>query len=49
MRIDPNMVPEMLANLQQSQVQLNTALQEVATGLSVNQPSDNPTSAAAMV
>jgi len=49
MRIDPNMVPEMIANLQQSQVQLNTALQEVATGLSVNQPSDNPTSAAAMV
>jgi flagellar hook-associated protein 3 FlgL len=49
MRIDPNIVPEMLANLQQSQVSLDTALQQVSTGLSVNEPSDNPTNAAAMV
>jgi flagellar hook-associated protein 3 FlgL len=49
MRIDPNMVPEMLANLQQSQSLLDTALQEVSTGLSVNEPSDNPTAAASMV
>jgi flagellar hook-associated protein 3 FlgL len=49
MRIDPNMVPNLLAELQQSQVQLNTALQQVSTGLSVNEPSDNPTAAAAMV
>jgi flagellar hook-associated protein 3 FlgL len=49
MRIDPNIVPNLLAELQQSQVSLNTALQQVSTGLSVNAPSDNPTAAAAMV
>jgi flagellar hook-associated protein 3 FlgL len=49
MRIDPNMVPSLLEELQQSQVSLNTALQQVSTGLRVNQPSDDPTAAAAMV
>jgi flagellar hook-associated protein 3 FlgL len=49
MRIDPNVVPTILADLQQSQVSLNTALQQVSTGKSVNVPSDNPTAAAAMV
>jgi flagellar hook-associated protein 3 FlgL len=43
------MVPDILADLQQSQSTLNTALQEVATGKSVNVPSDNPAAAAAMV
>lgn len=49
MRIDPNTTPNILADMQQSQVSLNTALQQVSTGLSVNNPSDNPTAAAAMV
>jgi flagellar hook-associated protein 3 FlgL len=49
MRIDPNMVPTILADLQQTQVSLNTALQEVSTGKSVNVPSDNPSAAANMV
>jgi len=49
MRIDPNIVPEILADLQQSQVSLNTALQQVSTGKSVNVPSDNPAAAADMV
>jgi len=49
MRIDPNLVPTILADLQQSQVSLDTALQEVSTGKSVNVPSDNPASAADMV
>jgi flagellar hook-associated protein 3 FlgL len=49
MRINPNVVPTILADLQQSQVSLNTALQQVSTGKSVNVPSDNPTAAAAMV
>ncbi|MGA2651831.1 MAG: flagellin [Terracidiphilus sp.] len=49
MRIDPNLVPTILADLQQSQVSLNTALQEVSTGKSVNVPSDNPSAAADMV
>jgi flagellar hook-associated protein 3 FlgL len=43
------MVPDLLQELQQSQVQLNTALQQVSTGLRVNQPSDDPTASAAMV
>ncbi|MGP8258693.1 MAG: flagellar hook-associated protein FlgL [Acidobacteriaceae bacterium] len=49
MRVDPNMVPNMLAAIQQSEVSLNTALQQVATGKSVNQPSDNPAAASEMV
>jgi flagellar hook-associated protein 3 FlgL len=49
MRIDPNVVPTILADLQQSQVSLDTALQEVSTGKSVNEPSDNPAAAADMV
>lgn len=49
MRIDPNFVPEMLSDLQQSQLSLNTALQQVSTGKSVSVPSDNPTAAAEMV
>jgi flagellar hook-associated protein 3 FlgL len=49
MRIDPNIVPDLLAELQQSQETLNAALQQVSTGLSVNQPSDNPTASAEMV
>jgi flagellar hook-associated protein 3 FlgL len=49
MRIDPNVVPTILADLQQSQVSLDTALQEVSTGKSVSVPSDNPAAAADMV
>lgn len=43
------MVPDILADLQQSQSTLNTALQQVSTGKSVNVPSDNPAAAADMV
>jgi flagellar hook-associated protein 3 FlgL len=39
----------MLAAIQQSQSSLNTALEQVATGKSVNVPSDNPSAAAGMV
>lgn len=49
MRVNSNMVPDILADLQQSQSALNTALQEVSTGKSVNEPSDNPSAAAQMV
>jgi flagellar hook-associated protein 3 FlgL len=49
MRIDPNLVPALLAGLQQSQLSLNTALEQVSTGKSVNEPSDNPSAAADMV
>jgi len=43
------MVPDILADLQQSQTAVNTTLQEVATGKSVNVPSDNPAASADMV
>jgi flagellar hook-associated protein 3 FlgL len=49
MRVDPNMVPNMLDAIQQSEATLSTALQQVATGKSVNVPSDNPSAAADMV
>jgi len=49
MRVDPNLVTDMIAAVQQSQQTLQTALQQVATGKSVNQPSDNPAASAEMV
>lgn len=49
MRVNTNMVPDILADLQQSQSTLNTALQEVSTGKSVSVPSDNPAASAEMV
>lgn len=49
MRVNTNMVPNILADLQQSQSTLNIALQQVATGKSVTVPSDNPSASAQMV
>jgi flagellar hook-associated protein 3 FlgL len=49
MRVNPNQVPNILADLQQSQTTLNQALEEVSTGKSVNVPSDNPAAASEMV
>ena len=49
MRVNPNMVPDVLAGLQQTQSAVNTALQEVSTGKSVSVPSDNPAASANMV
>jgi flagellar hook-associated protein 3 FlgL len=49
MRVNPNLVPDILASLQQSQRALNTALQQVSTGKSVTVPSDNPGASADMV
>jgi flagellar hook-associated protein 3 FlgL len=42
------MVPDMEYNLNQSQQSLAVALQQVTTGLRVNQPSDDPAAAATM-
>jgi len=44
-----NMVPDMQYDMQQSQQALAVAEQQVATGLRVNQPSDDPAAAANMV
>lgn len=49
MRVNPNTVPDILANMNQSQNTLNTLLEEVSTGKSVNQPSDDPAAASQMV
>jgi len=49
MRVNPNMVPEILAQINQSQAALNMALEEVSTGKSVSEPSDNPAASAEMV
>lgn len=49
MRVNPNMVPDMLSAIQQSEVSLNTALQQVSTGKRVSEPSDDPTASAEMV
>jgi flagellar hook-associated protein 3 FlgL len=49
MRVNPNLVPDILAAIQQSQATLNTALQQVSTGKSVSVPSDNPAASADMV
>jgi flagellar hook-associated protein 3 FlgL len=43
------MVPDILADMQQSQSAVDIALQEVATGKKVTVPSDNPAAAADMV
>jgi flagellar hook-associated protein 3 FlgL len=43
-----NMVPDMEYDLNQSQQSLAVALQQVTTGLRVNQPSDDPSAAASM-
>ena len=49
MRVNPNMVPDILADMEQSQATVNTALQEVATGKRVTVPSDDPAASADMV
>jgi flagellar hook-associated protein 3 FlgL len=48
-RLNPNQLPDLLASIQQSEQNLNTATQQVSTGRSVNQLSDNPAAAASVV
>lgn len=49
MRINPSPLSDLLAALQQNQQQINTDLQQIASGQSVNVPSDNPAAAAMLV
>ena len=49
MRVNPYPLPDLLAALEQSQQQINTDLQQIASGRSVNVPSDNPTAAAVLI
>jgi flagellar hook-associated protein 3 FlgL len=49
MRVDPNPYPDLLNDVEQTQQQIATDEQEIASGQSVNFPSDNPASAAILV
>ena len=49
MRINPNPLPDLLAELSLNQRQISTDLEEISTGQSVNVPSDNPAAAALLV
>jgi len=49
MRVNPNPFPDLIAALDQTQQQINTDLQQVSTGQSVNVPSDNPAAAAVLL
>lgn len=46
MRVNPNITPDILASINQTQQQEQTALTEMSTGKRVNVPSDDPTAAA---
>ena len=48
-RLDPNLLPSLLTSIQQTLQNETTASQELATGRSVSQLSDNPAAAAALV
>ena len=49
MRVNPNMVPDVLAALEQVQQAQAVAVQQISSGRRVNQPSDDPVAAAALV
>jgi flagellar hook-associated protein 3 FlgL len=49
MRVDPDFLPNILHALSRTQEQQQTALLQLATGLRVNQPSDDPAAAAMLV
>jgi flagellar hook-associated protein 3 FlgL len=49
MRVNPNPYPDLLADIAETQQQIQTDEQEIATGQSVNLPSDNPSAAATLV
>lgn len=49
MRVNPNTMPDLLAALNQSELETQQAELEISSGRSVNVPSDNPTAAALLV
>jgi flagellar hook-associated protein 3 FlgL len=48
-RLNPNPLPDLLASIQQSEQNLNTSTEQLSTGRAVNQLSDDPEAAAAVV
>jgi flagellar hook-associated protein 3 FlgL len=49
MRVNPNFEPTVVAGIEQTEQSLQTADEQVATGLRVQDPSDDPAAAAALV
>jgi flagellar hook-associated protein 3 FlgL len=49
MRVNPNPMPDLMAALNQTELEEQQAELQISTGLSVNEPSDNPTAAALLV
>jgi len=49
MRVNPDPYPDLLADVAETQQEINTDEQQIASGLSVNEPSDNPAAAAVLV
>ena len=49
MRVNPNPYPDLLADVAQTQQEINTDEQQIASGQSVNVPSDNPAAAAVLI
>jgi flagellar hook-associated protein 3 FlgL len=49
MRVNPNPYPDILAAVEQTQQQISTDEEQIASGESVNVPSDNPAAAAQLV
>jgi len=49
MRVNPNPMPDLLAALNQTELEEQEAELQISTGRSVNEPSDNPTAAALLV
>jgi flagellar hook-associated protein 3 FlgL len=47
--INPNPLPDLLSAVSQTEQQINTDLEQISTGMSVNAPSDNPVAAALLV
>jgi len=48
-RVNPNLSADLLSDLQISRLQLNQALQKLASGSNINSPSDDPAGAAILV
>ena len=48
-RVNPNILPDLLAGLNQATQQLNQADLELASGRSINEPSDNPAGTGALI
>ncbi|MGB8014259.1 MAG: flagellar hook-associated protein FlgL [Terriglobales bacterium] len=49
MRVNPNPISDLLAALNQTELEQQTASLQLSTGRNVNEPSDNPTAAALLV